>query len=764
MTERPPLPEDLGPLNPAQAEAVLHLDGPLLILAGAGSGKTRVLTRRIAYMLHVGIDPESILAVTFTNKAAAEMKERVAELVGAEGRKVWVSTFHASCCRILRSEAEALGYTTRFAIYDDDDQSRVVRQIVLDLGYDPKEVVPKAILSQIDHFKNRRIGVKELVAERRGHTSQALVKIWEAYEDQLRAADAMDFNDLINKVVELFEEHLEIRDAYRDKFKYVLVDEYQDTNRAQYRLLRLLTEAHRNLSVVGDDDQSIYGFRGADIRNILDFEADFPDAKVVRMEQNYRCTERILAVANAVVAKNTDRIDKKLWTETKQGGARVSFLVHDDPRAEARFVANAISQLRLRGVMPEQVAVIYRTNATSQPLESAMREAGLPYKLVGGRKFYTRREIRDALSYLRVITNPADDAAFLRVVNVPPRGIGAVSIGKIRKAATERGEPLLKTARSFAMGSDRLGQALNTFVGIVDELVEVSKVASLPAFLQQVLERSGYTAMLRAEDSHESKDRINNLTQLLRDAASHEPEDPQEDRPEELLQSWLDRVSLAGADEELPEGGEVTLMTVHNSKGLEYPYVFVVNMVEGQFPHSRSAEEPGGVDEERRLAYVAFTRAQERLFISRCRNQLQFDRGKGSLKPVAPSRFLFGIPLDACDGAPPRPEDEDEGGQIAGYLRPAPPSEEHTAQVRALVERARQRRQVVEVPPELPEDEYRTRPVSSPDDLSEGTRVLHERFGVGEVVGFRPPTVSIMFKLGIQRIGMSDPRLQILRD
>ncbi|MCB9683302.1 MAG: UvrD-helicase domain-containing protein, partial [Alphaproteobacteria bacterium] len=737
MTDLVPIPEALLPLNDAQAAAVQHRDGPLLILAGAGSGKTRVLTRRVAYMLHTGVAPENILAVTFTNKAAAEMKERVEELVGGNAKDVWVSTFHSSCCRLLRLEAEALGYTRRFAIYDDDDQLRILRQLVADHGYDPKVVVPKAILGRIDHFKNRLLGVEDVVREKRARPTEPLIRLWRDYEEQLRAADAMDFNDLIGKVVELFEQHPDVLDKYRQRFQYVLVDEYQDTNRAQYRMLRLLTSEHRNLAVVGDDDQSIYGFRGADIRNILDFERDFPDARVVRMEQNYRCTERILAVANAVVAKNVDRIAKRLWTGHKLGGARVRFLVHDDPKSEAVFVARAVHQLRRQGIKAGDIAVIYRTNATSQPFELAFREEGLPFKVVGGRQFYARREIRDALSYVRLVTNPADDAAFLRVVNVPPRGIGVATVTRLRDAAQERGEPLLKTARSLATGSDRVAKALDGFVRLADELTEVANSASLPAFVQQVLERSGYVAMLQGEDTPEARGRIENLTQLLRDAAQFDGDDAVGPgaAPAEVVAAWLDRIALTGADEEIPDGGEVTLMTVHNSKGLEYPVVFVVNMVEGQFPHARSAEETGGVDEERRLAYVAFTRAKDRLFVSRCRAQVSFDARRGQVRkePVAPSRFLFGVPADACEGELPELDGADEGaddGGDDGIVRerfdaptraapraaPARPvARPATAVDPVALVRARLARQerVREPVPEAPAVEYRVRPVAS---------------------------------------------------
>jgi DNA helicase-2/ATP-dependent DNA helicase PcrA len=750
-------------LNPEQYNAVTHTEGPLLILAGAGSGKTRVLTRRIAHLLHLGVEPEHLLAVTFTNKAASEMKERVAELVGEVGRKVWVSTFHASCCRILRAEAEALGFTKRFAIYDDDDQLRLLKQIVLDLGYDPKIVVAKQVLGRIDHYKNRMMGVEELVAQKRGHGNEPLVRVWRAYDEALTASDAMDFNDLIGMAVKLFAEHPGVLAKYREKFRYVMVDEYQDTNRAQYQLLQLLTREHRNLAVVGDDDQSIYGFRGADISNILNFETDFPDATVVRMEQNYRCTENILAVANAVVEKNEDRIAKRLWTD-RQGGAKVQFLVSPDPHAEARTVAKACLELRRRGTEYGEIAVIYRTNATSQPFELAFREIRIPYKVVGGRQFYSRREVRDVLCYVRLVMNPADDAAFLRVCNVPTRGVGTTTIKLLRDEAVARGEPLLKVARSLGKGSSRAAKPLGAFVQLIDGLVESAQSASLPAFVQQVLERSGYVRMLTEEDTHEAKGRLENLQQLLRDAASYEPN--AEEPGVSPVQGWLDRTSLTGSDEELPEGGEVTLMTVHNSKGLEYPVVFVVNMVEGQFPHSRSAEEPGGVDEERRLAYVAFTRAQKRLFVSRSLRELTWDGGasKTLAEKVAASRFLFGIPVEACDGAPTLDEEAaaEEPGRASGPGRAQTKVE--AAKFAAFMAHHRPRQVKDEPRAAPPSSAYTTLEIESPEQLNRGVRVLHDRYGVGEVILRAGATLQVRFDRGITRIGLTDGGLHLLRD
>jgi DNA helicase-2/ATP-dependent DNA helicase PcrA len=757
----------LAGLNEEQAAAVTHTDGPLLLLAGAGSGKTRVLTHRIAYLLARGVEPENVLAVTFTNKAAGEMRERIAHLVGAASKKLWVGTFHSTCARLLRAEAEALGYTRSFSIHDDDDQLRAIKQIVADLGYDPKQVSATEILGRIDHHKNRRVTVEQLVDELRAPPTSPLVRVWRAYDEQLRAADALDFNDLIGKVVELFELRPDLLEKYRQRFRWILVDEYQDTNRAQYEVLRRLAEVHRNLAVVGDDDQSIYAFRGAEIRNILDFETDFAPARVIRLERNYRSTARILEVANAVVAKNEERIAKRMWTD-KEGGARVSFLVTEDVAAEARAVAEGVRTLVARGANPSDVAIIYRTNATSQPFETALREARIPHKVLGGRPFYARREVRDALGFLRLVLNPADDAAFLRVCNVPARGLGPTTLAKLRQVAKERGEPLLPVARGTSRGSSDRGQvALAGFVELVDRLVAEAEVREPGDFLAYLLDETGYAHMLREDADREARDRLDALHQLVRAASSFVPGDDEiaVDTPRDRLHAFVDRVALAGTEEELPpEGGQVTLMTVHSAKGLEYPVVFVVQMVEGQFPHSRSAEERGGVAEERRLAYVAFTRARERLVVTRSRQALAFDprSGRPTRRPVAPSRFLFGIPEDACDGALPRLGDGADDVLAPLGAHPTPGVRAGSWGRPQEVDEEVARRPLPGA--ELPEGSYRTRAIESLEDLAPDVRVLHERLGVGVVLRVDPPHVRVMFRGRQERIHVTDPRMQILAD
>jgi len=784
----PPLPEGMGPLNPQQHAAVTTTHGPLLILAGAGSGKTRVLTRRIAYLLHEGVDPEAILAVTFTNKAAGEMKERVAELVGARADKVWVNTFHSACVRILRTDAEALGYTRRFAIYDDDDQLRVIRQLCRDLGYDPKQVRPRDVLGAIDRYKNRMLTRDDVLREQRARTGDPVMRVWERYEDALLTADALDFNDLIGTTVRLFEEHDEVLQRWRERFQFVLVDEYQDTNRAQYRLLRALTAQHRNLAVVGDDDQSIYGFRGADISNILDFERDFHDATIIRMEQNYRCSKHILALSNAVVAKADQRILKTLWTD-RPGGAKVRFLSFDDARAEARAVATMVSRLAEEEQRPwEDFAVIYRTNAMSQPFERAFAEAGIPAKVVGGRKFYARREIRDALAYLRLLAHPADDAALLRIINVPARGIGAVTIRELRDRAAERGDALLKTARALASGTGRAAKALTAFVELIDGLMEAAVQASLPELVRETLVRSGYLAMLEEDGGKEAEGRRENLETLLRDAAAFVPEEEHVLSPMDRLGAWLDAIALTGADEEIPDGGQVVLTTVHSAKGLEYPVVFVVHMAEGRFPHQRALEDAGGVDEERRLAYVAFTRAKQRLYVTRIRTQVDVyarrDRRRGPTPPptpLAPSRFLYGAPQESCEGD--LPEVETRRPRVADRISR---HRDAVAEARADLQRFLGREALLPAgvgpddatpssqgedphatPPreaEMHEEIHRTRTVTSAEDLQPGTRVVHERHGVGRIEAVVLPRILVEFGRGCITLRLPDPDLALLVD
>jgi DNA helicase II / ATP-dependent DNA helicase PcrA len=746
-----PLPEHLQRLNPEQFDAVNTLAGPMLVLAGAGSGKTRVLTRRIAHMIHNEVPPEAILAVTFTKKAAVEMKERVVDMAGDLGDKVWVSTFHSTCCRILRKEIEALGFTRRFAIYDDDDQLRVVRMVMQDFMADVKMADARIISSKIDWHKNRLDTPDLLTASHRSHDRQMLIRVWRAYDEALKAADAVDFNDLIGLTVRLFTERKDILARWQEIVQYILVDEYQDTNRGQYQLLAMLAAKHRNLVVVGDDDQSIYGFRGADISNILGFEKDYPEAKVIRLEQNYRCSGNILKVSNAVVAKNSGRMEKKLWTDAPDG-AKVSFLACQTLRDEAQRVARACHKLRRQGFKYGQMAIIYRTNATARFFESALRQLGIPHKVIGGRKLYERREVRDILSYVRIVANPADDAAFLRVVNVPSRGVGPKTISTLREEAANRGEPLMRAARAAAMGSSKSAQGLAAFVRIIDELTDAFRDMEPHELVAQTMDTSGYLAMLDADRRDDgkitldAKTRLTNLEELVRDARSGAAKATEAHNEADRLRFWLDNITLAAQADDIPDGGEVVLLTVHNAKGLEFPVVFVVQMMEEYFPHARAAEE--GIDEERRLAYVAFTRAMKRLVVSRSSTA---GRPGQDPKPASPSRFLFGIPLDACDGQPPTGDpDVDE---------PDPPGldDQERSYLQKVAKDHRERAREA-----TPDGDFTLIEVETIDQLRRDTRVHHHQHGFGRVRRCRKDGLDVQFGHRVVRLPLAGAGLQLV--
>ncbi len=664
-------PPHLARLNPEQYRAATTLEGPLLILAGAGSGKTGVLTARVVHLLHTGVDPKNVMAITFTNKASAEMKERIGSLlqvVHGEGgeelaKRVWCSTFHSSCARILRTDIENLGWTRRFAIYDDDDQLRLLKEIIRRHGYDEKETSPREMRSRIDYHKTRLHTPDSVVAQMKSHLNSTLISVWREYEDNLKAADAVDFNDLIGLTVRLFREHPDVLQKWQNRFRYIMVDEYQDTNQQQYDLLRLLApDDDSNLGVVGDDDQSIYGFRGADVSNILNFEKDYPKATVIKLEQNYRCSGNILHLANVVVAKNTGRFEKKLWTNAAPG-AEVKLRRFSGPSDEASQVASAIHKAHTRlGHAYGDIAIIYRTNATSRVFEAALRKLSIPHRIVGGRKFHDHREIRDVLGYLRLVVNPADDAAMLRIVNVPSRGIGAKSLEKLRKEAERRGVPLLAAARGMSSGADAVARKFKAFVEVMNELTDAARNQSPDQLVGLVLERTGYLAGLKADKARENENRITNLAELLVEA-SQTRVDSETEMPMDRLRAWLDLIALAGQTDEIPDGGEVTLMTVHCAKGLEYPVVFVVHMMQGVFPHKKSLET--ALDEERRLAYVAFTRAKELLVVTRSSTMpVWSDPGNAAAaarnapKEAEPSAFLYGLPAEAVSGDIPtlRPE------------------------------------------------------------------------------------------------------------
>jgi len=627
----------LESLNSTQLDAVKHTEGPLLILAGAGSGKTRVLTHRVAYILDQGLAaPEEILAITFTNKAAGEMKDRVALLVGPDSRKMWVSTFHSFCARILRAHAEKLGYRREFTIYDGADQVRLVKRCIVELGKDLKRFNPRAFLAQISAAKNVLMTPDDYLRSTEGYIAENVAEVYDLYQKRLYESNAMDFDDLIMQAVALLEIFPDVRERYQTRFKYIHVDEYQDTNHAQYRLVNILAAAHRNLCVVGDDDQSVYSWRGADIRNILEFERDYPEAKVVKLEQNYRSTQTILDAANAVVANNASRKPKELWTAGDRG-ERIRIFTAADEYSEARFVVSEIERLVDSGVSPREVAVFYRTNAQSRALEDVLVREGVPYQIVGGVRFYERAEIKDAMAYLAVISNPTDSGALERIINVPKRGLGATSVARLQEYARRNGISLYE-ALAEAEAVDLTGAAKKACRAVRD-LFEGWRVAAAevpPAeMIGAVLEESGYKGELEAESTIEAESRLENLEELINAARAYERVEP-----EPTLDSFLQEQALYSDQDALDTGGgQVTLMTLHNAKGLEYDHVFVVGMEEGTFPHARSLDEQN-LEEERRLCYVGITRARATLTLSYAKLRSSW----GEREYQMPSRFLSEIP------------------------------------------------------------------------------------------------------------------------
>ena len=630
-------------LNQPQREAVVHGEGPLLALAGAGSGKTRVLTHRIAYLVSTGqAQPGEILAITFTNKAAAEMRERVEGLVGARARAMWVMTFHSACARMLRAEAQRLGYTRGFTIYDQADSLRLVKQCVEELDIDPKRFAPRGIQRQISDAKNQLLDADAYRLKVASYFEQTAADVYELYEKRIHAMNAMDFDDLLFRCVNLFELFPEVLERYRRSFRHVLVDEYQDTNHAQYRWLRLLADEHRNLAVVGDDAQSVYRFRGADIQNILGFEHDFPDAHVVKLEQNYRSTQTILDAANALIANNRAQKPKNLWTDASQGEP-VHVRELEDEHAEARYVAGEIERHVDGGGSRDDVAVFYRANAQSRVLEDTLVRYGVGYQVIGGTRFYERAEIKDALAYLTLLVNPHDVVSFGRVVNSPRRGIGQTSQARIASHANTMGEAIFDVAMApeevpglGAAAVKAVGRFMETMEGLRDRADE----SSVGDLLQGALDETGYIAALDAERTIEAQGRLENLEELVGVAREY---DATSDDPS--VEEFLQQISLFSEQDNLSDDeGIVTLMTLHNAKGLEYDIVFMIGLEDGVFPHSRSVE-AGDVEEERRLCYVGVTRARKELYMTHARTRALY----GGREWNVPSRFIGEIPSELTD-------------------------------------------------------------------------------------------------------------------
>jgi DNA helicase-2/ATP-dependent DNA helicase PcrA len=791
----------LDSLNPPQREAVLYTAGPLLILAGAGSGKTRVIAHRIAHLVASGLAaPEEVLAVTFTNKAAEEMRDRVASLVGATASGMWISTFHALCARLLRREAPHVGLSRDFVIYDASDQLAAVKQILRDQRVDDSFLPPRVALSRISHAKNRMESPAAMLARRSTSRDDVLARVYDEYVKVLAASGALDFDDLLLKTVDLFERSERVRAHYARQFRFVMVDEYQDTNRPQYLLMRRLAGHHRNLTVVGDPDQSIYAWRGADIRNILDFETDFPEAKVVRLEQNYRSTEVILAAASAVIANNLNRKEKRLWTD-RSGGDLVVYARCGDELEEGDFVARTA-----RGVLaadPEAAAaILYRTNAQSRVLEDALRRENLPYRIIGGVRFYERKEIKDALAYLKLLLDPHDDVSLRRVINVPARGIGKSVIDALEQAREDAGQkqearsknqeeasrllpaidptgqgsllasgfllldsdpegrdvdrPSLWTALTRGLEANRFSPraaaSLGAFRDLILSLTEMSRREPASAAIAKVLDQSGYLQDLREERSEEAEGRIENLAELVSAAREYEGRDA-----EPSLAAFVDRLSLLSeADEsEGAADARVLLMTLHAAKGLEFPAVIIAGLEEGLFPHSRSSEHDDDLEEERRLCYVGMTRARRQLVLTSAGRRRVF----GEYRATEPSRFLSEIPetlLQRYDFVGYGPAHGASWGGSRGFRdRDAALSGRRGSGACASPYGDRRVTRGPSARPEgptyHPEDEDQSAHSSG---VTLGMRVRHARFGLGTVLGIEDHGDDVKLTVRFAAVGV----------
>ena len=743
----------LDKLNKEQREAVLHREGPLLILAGAGSGKTRVITFRIAYLVGDGhAEAGEVLAVTFTNKAAGEMRERVEALIGSDADGLWLSTFHALCARLLRREAPKIGLSRDFVIYDSSDQVAVVKQALRDLNIDDKFVPPRIALGRISQAKNRMEGPDALRGSFNIRDEQ-IAKVYERYLTALRDSNALDFDDLLLKTVELFETSEPTRQFYARKFRYVMVDEYQDTNRPQYLLIRRLAEIYRNLAVVGDPDQSIYKWRGADLKNILDFEHDFPEARVVRLEQNYRSTQTILDAASAVISQNRNRKDKRLWTDRK-GGSRIVYYRGGDELEEADFIVRTLKQARSEDI-DSTLAVLYRTNSQSRAIEDALMREAIPYKVIGGVRFYERKEIKDALAYLKLIINPHDDVSLRRVINVPTRGIGKGvmdSLAAIDPAAVLADAPPLlaaglqevSSARSlwaklvYAVDESRLAaravSALRVFRDLIVALADVARRDSVSITIGKMLDQTGYLKDLREENTEEANERIENLMELVSAAQEYETREP-----EASLGGFVDRLSLLSeADEESgSRNARVWLMTMHAAKGLEFPLVVIAGLEEGLFPHSRSSEDEEELEEERRLCYVGMTRAQSRLVLTSAARRRVF----GEYQSTDPSRFLDEIPPELLERITPAYSSSSPGTFSHSHY-------EFRTNPYGRKGRAGRFREGAEAYSYEDEDQSAT-------DVRPGMRVRHAQFGVGTVMSVEEHNDDLKITVRFNTVGVT---------
>lgn len=697
-------------MNPRQKEAVIHTDGPLLIMAGAGSGKTRVLTHRIAYLIQEkNVNPWNILAITFTNKAAKEMKERVSRLIQDGGSDVWVSTFHSMCVRILRRDIDRIGYTRAFTISDPGEQQTLMKRILKERNIDPKKFNPRAILAEISNAKNELLTAEKYRETASSFFQRMVADCYDDYQRELRRNQAVDFDDLIMLTARLFKESPETLQHYQAKFQYIHVDEYQDTNQAQYTLVQMLSERFKNLCVVGDADQSIYGWRGANMENILDFEKDYPDAKVVLLEQNYRSTKYILQAANDVIGNNAKRKEKKLWTDNNDG-EKISYYRAQSEGDESRYVVSKIQEeMKDSKLNYGHFAVLYRTNAQSRKIEESLLQSNIPYKMVGGHKFYDRKEIKDVLAYLRLIANPADNMSFERIVNVPKRGVGPGTVEKLRVFADQYDWPLLEAAQNIALTNitGKAAKSLEGFGFMMKDLREMQEYLPVTELVEELLKRSGYQEALESEKSLESESRLENIKEFLSVTQQFEKENAGGET--DLLTFLTDLSLVSDLDNLEEENGEVTLMTLHAAKGLEFPVVFLIGLEEGIFPLSRAMMEEEQLEEERRLAYVGITRAEKKLYLTNAFSRVLYGRTQAN----AASRFIGEINAEIM-------ESEDKQAGSVPFRSSAP----FNAQKRATS---------TPYPNQAP---VSSKVSSGADKMSwsVGDKAAHKKWGIGTVV------------------------------
>ena len=708
---------DLSILNDKQREAVETTEGPLLVLAGAGSGKTRVLTHRIAYLIQEkGVAPWHILALTFTNKAAGEMRERVGSLLGSGVNDMWVMTFHACCARILRSEIEQLGYERTFVIYDDADQQSLLKKIIRDLNLNEKVFTPRELSSRISEAKNQSLDALSYLRE--GYAPKEVVAAYQAYQKQLKQCNALDFDDLLLMVMQLLNQFPDVLEKYRSKFRYILVDEYQDTNLVQYHIVKKLASEHRNLCVVGDDDQSIYGWRGADIRNILEFEKDFPGAAVIRLEQNYRSTEVILNAANIVISNNRSRKKKELWTNTK-GGEPIDLYEAMDERDEANRIANRILEgARYGDRRYDDYAILYRTHAQSRIIEMYLQSYDIPYRVYGGLSFFQRAEVKDIVAYLRLLQNSADDVAFLRVINVPRRGIGDTSVDALQAFASARTQPLLHAIMQLHDGN-LAKAAREKFTAFAETLSDVYMqfgVKSFPDVVEYLLQVIGYDAYLQADRKENYEARADIVKEFV--GYIREFTDAMDETKVDVLSAFLENVALFSATDAMDdENGRVSMMTLHSAKGLEFPVVFLCGLEDGLFPSMQSIYEPEKLEEERRLCYVGITRARQKLYLSSAKQRMLY----GKITPAMPSRFLTELEDALPAEAKPAPKQQP-------VLKSAPPQQAFGISVHSLKSNG--------VQSAIQREQSKSEPKAAPMDVTyaPGQRVRHKAFGDGTVL------------------------------